>query len=667
MQGHTPRRRLEIEPLVGGLLLTFLVRTVVCAAAFILACILPRPAQAQRAGDWPMYSHDLASTRYSPLSQINAGNVATLTQAWSYPLRPEGKGPSAASFSEVTPIVVNDVMYLAAGNRILALEPETGKEIWSFKVEKGFVPQRGVAYWPGDSSNPARIIFTSLHRLMALNAASGKLDPKFGTNGEVEMDVPFAEVPTIYNDFIIVGANVYGPGETNLHPQDEVAAGVPGDSRAYDARTGKKLWTFHTIPQPSETGHDTWSDDSWQGRGGSNVWSITMTVDEKRGIVYMPVGGPAANYYGGDRPGNNLFSNSLVAVDVETGKLKWYFQTVHHELWDFDLPPEPVLLEIDHNGAKIPAVVQMGKSPYMFILNRYNGKPVFGVQERPVPKGDVPIEQYSPTQPFPVKPPPLARDSFSAQDLVTAEDTTPEHAKACKELLDSYGGLYNAGPFTPWGFRPEGGQPKVSLVFPGATGGTNWGGIASDPTTGYVFLNTQNSGSTGWIEKNPKYQPESGGPELPYHRGSGAGSQYAGFSAIAKDASGHSLGNLPCQKPPWESLLAVNANTGDIVWSVPLGITEGLPPGKQNTGRPGAFAGPIATGGGLVFIGATNDDRFRAFDSKTGKELWSTKLDYAATAVPITYQGKNGKQYVAIVDAGGGSGDKQALLVFALP
>jgi quinoprotein glucose dehydrogenase len=392
-----------------------------------------------------------------------------------------------------------------------------------------------------------------------------------------------------------------------------------------------------------------------------------MTVDEKRGIAYMPVGGPAANYYGGDRPGNNLFSNSLVAVDVKTGKLKWYFQTVHHELWDFDLPPEPVLMEVDHNGTKIPAVIQMGKSPYMFILNRYDGKPVFGVQERPVPKGDVPTEQYSPTQPFPVKPPPLARDSFSAQDLVTADETTPEHAKACKELWESYGGLYNAGPFTPWGFRPEGGQPKVSLVFPGATGGTNWGGIASDPTTGYVFLNTQDSGSMGWIEKNPKYKPGSGGPELPYHRGSGAGSQYSGFSALAKDASGHSLGNLPCQKPPWESLLAVNTNTGDIVWQVPLGITEGLPPGKQNTGRPGAFAGPIATGGGLVFIGATNDDRFRAFDSKTGKQLWSTKLDYAATAVPITYEGKNGKQYVAIVDAGGGSGDKQALLVFALP
>ena len=207
---------------------TFLGRAVVFAVAFILVGILPQPTQAQRAGDWPMYSHDLASTRYSSLAQINTTNVATLTQAWSYSMKVEGKGPSAASFNEVTPIVVNDVMYLADGNRILALEPETGKEVWRFELDKGLVPQRGVAYWPGDSDNPPRIIFTSLHRLMALNATTGKLDPKFGTNGEVEMDVPFAEVPTIYKDIIIVGANVYGPGETNLHPQDEVGAGVPG-------------------------------------------------------------------------------------------------------------------------------------------------------------------------------------------------------------------------------------------------------------------------------------------------------------------------------------------------------------------------------------------------------------------------------------------------------
>jgi glucose dehydrogenase len=646
-------------------------RAALAALLGVLPAFLVAPSsKAQGAADWPMYNRDLASTRYSPLTQINADNVSRLTVAWAYRVRPNGGAPSAGAFNEVTPIVVNDVMYLAAGDRVVALKPETGEEIWRFKPASGLISSRGVAYWPGDGRTGPRLFFTNLHKLVALDARTGKLDSGFGNGGEVTLEVPFAEVPTIYKNVIVIGANVYGPGERNLHPQDEVAAGIPGDSRAFDARTGKKLWTFHTIPHPGEVGNNTWGDDSWKGRGGTNVWSITMSIDEKRGIVYMPVGGPAANYYGGDRPGDNLFSNTLVAVDVNTGKLKWYFQTVHHELWDFDLPPEPALIDIQKDGKTIPAVVQMGKSAYMFILNRVDGKPVFGVEERPVPKGNVPGEQYSPTQPFPVKPPPLARVSFSHDEMVTADDTTPEHAQACESLWTSNGGFYNDGQFTPWLFHAEGAPLKVSLVFPGATGGANWGGIASDLKMGYVFVNTQDQGSMGWIEKNEKYGTPDAGAALPYHRGSrpGLAGELALFSALAKDSDGKVLGNWPCQKPPWEELVAVNATTGDIAWRVPLGITEELPEGKQNTGRPGAFAGPIATGGGLVFIGATSDNRFRAFDSKTGKELWSTKLAYTATAVPMTYQGKNGKQYVAIMDAGGtGKGNDQGLIVFALP
>ena len=528
------------------------------------------------------------------------------------------------------------------------------------------VSARGVAYWSGDGDNAARIFFTSGHKLVALSAKTGQPDPRFGQNGEITMDVPFAEVPTIYKNVIIVGANVYGPGETNLHPQDEVAAGVPGDSRAYDARTGKKLWDFHAIAQPGEVGHNTWGGDSWKGRGGTNVWSMAVTVDEKHGIVYLPFGGPAANYYGGDRPGDNLFSNTLVAADATTGRLKWYFQTVHHELWDFDLPPEPVLMDVMHDGKKVPALVQTGKIGYVFVFNRVTGKPVFPIEERPVPKGDAPAEQYSPTQPFPVKPPPVARVTISRDDIVTADDTTPEHSQACHELWDK-SSFYNAGPYTPWVVHTSPADTKMTLIFPGATGGANWGGAASDPTMGYVFVNMQNSGSTGFLEKNPKYNAQTAGTEVEYHRGTGSGSQYGGFSAPAKDANGKVIGNWPCQKPPWESLSAVNINTGEIAWTVPLGITEELPGAKQHTGRAGAFAGPIATAGGLVFIGATNDNRFRAFDSKTGQELWSTKLQYTATAVPITYQGKNGKQYVAIMVAGGGQGSDQALIVYALP
>jgi len=332
---------------------------------------------------------------------------------------------------------------------------------------------------------------------------------------------------------------------------------------------------------------------------------------------------------------------------------------VHHELWDYDLPPDPILIDIVKDGRKIPALVQTGKSGYMFILDRATGKPVFGVEERQVPQGDVPGEWYARTQPFPVKPPPLARVSVKKEDIVTADDTTAAHAQACQEAWVKHG-FQDSGPFTPWAFAAEGKPEHETISFPGPTGGTNWGGAAADPKTGYVFLNSQDSPGTGWIRRDPDYGKEG---HLLYDKAPG----YYSFTAEARDETGRLIGQLPCVKPPWERLFAVNANTGDIAWQVPLGITEGMPLGKENTGRPGAFAGPIATAGGLVFIGATGDNRFRAFDAKTGKLLWVAKLDYSATAVPITYQGSNGKQYVAVVAAGGGRGDGQALVVFALP
>ena len=626
-------------------------------AYFLLVSL---PALAQSPSDWPTYNRDLASSRFSPLTQITPANVSKLTQAWSYRLRPDANSPNAGTMNEVTPIVVNGVMYLPAGNRVVALDPETGKEVWRYDLKNGAIAsQRGVAYWPGDKNNPPRIIFTAGHKMVALNANSGKLDPGFGTEGEMTMDVPFAGVPTIYKNMIFVGMNLFGPGEEHLHYQDEVAGGPPGDSRAYDARTGKKLWEFHAIPRPGEPNHEDWEGDSWKGRTGNNMWSYSMSIDEQRGIVYMPMGGPAANYYGGDRKGKNLYANSVVAVDATTGKLKWYFQTVHHELWDYDLPPDPALIDIVKDGRKIPALAQAGKSGYLFILDRVTGKPVFGVEERPVPQGNVPTEAYSPTQPFPLKPPPLARVSIKLEDIVTADDTNADHAKACQDLWVKHG-FQDSGPFTPWTYQAEGTPEHETISFPGPTGGTNWGGVATDLKLGYVFVNSQDSPGVGWIRKNPDAGKEG---QLPYDKAPG----FFGFSASAKDANGNSIGQLPCVKPPWERLFAVNANTGDIAWQVPLGITEGLPEGKQNTGRAGAFAGPIATAGGLVFIGATGDSRFRAFDSKTGKELWATKLDYAATAVPISWQGKSGKQYVAVVSAGGGRGNNQALVVFALP
>lgn len=360
----------------------------------------------------------------------------------------------------------------------------------------------------------------------------------------------------------------------------------------------------------------------------------------------------------------NLFGNTLVAVDANTGKLKWYFQNVRHELWDYNLPPAPSLIDITKDGKKIPALVQVGKSGYMFILNRLTGKPVFGVEDRPVAQGDVPGEWYAPTQPFPVKPPPISRVSFTKDDLVTAADTTPEHAQACRELWEKSGGLYNGGPFTPFLYHEDGNPSKASLVFPGFTGGANWGGTAVDPKLGYIFVNTHDAPAVGWMIKNPKYTPDNKEGLVPYIRSAPPG--LFGFSAPVKDANGRTVGTLPCFRPPWGRLIAVNAATGDFAWDVPLGISEALPPEKQHTGANNS-AGAIATAGGLVFIGSTSDSRFRAFDSKTGKELWVTKLDHTATAIPMTYRGNHGKQYVAIVAASGGPDRTRGLVVFAIP
>ncbi len=606
-------------------------------------------------GDWPLYSRDLASTRYSPLKQITTQNVSNLKLAWSYSLRRDasagpaptegaakakGKGGGGIS-SEATPIVVAGILYLPAGNRVLALEADSGREVWSYTAP-GNVANRAVGYWPGDQNNPPRILFTTGNqnaKMIALNARTGKVDPGFGKEGSVEIGMNWGGAPYVYKNLILLGVN-----------NGESTEGPPGDTRTYDARTGAELWKFKTTPQPGEPGHETWLDDGWKKRAGLNTWGWYFSVDETRDLIYLPIGSPAGNYWGGDRPGANLYGNSVVAVDSH-GKYKWHFQIVHHDLWDTDLPPAPSLIDITRNGRRVPIAAAIGKSAWMFILDRTNGKPVFGVEERPVPKGDVPGEWYSPTQPFPRKPPALARTSFKKEDMVTAEDTTPEHAKACQDLWEKAGGFYNAGPFTPFLFHEAGAPPKSTLQFPG-NGGPNWGGTAADPTTGYVYVQTHDAALSGWIEKKVEggnYGSGNGSPQ-PYDRGSINGpGPYNGFTALG----------MPCQKPPWSRLFAVNANTGEIAWQTVLGINEKLPPGKQHVGGSGS-AGPTVTAGGLVFVGATTDARFRAFDSKTGKELWTYKMEKNGNANPAVYQGRDGKEYVAIVAT-------DTVNVFALP
>jgi len=626
----------------------------VCAVGAAVVVAQQKKA-ATPAQEWPTYNHDLGGTRFSPLTEINTSNVANLKQAWVYtfPAPPGrgGRGGGIGGASEAVPIVVGGVMYLPAATGIVALEADTGKVIWQRDVPG--VSTRGVGYFAGDRNTPERIIVTGGNSLFAFDAATGKPSEGFGTDGKVDMVVGYRGTPTIYKNVIMVGASV-----------NEAEIGPPGDTRAYDAVTGKKLWDFHTVARPGEVGNETWQNDSWKERSGTNTWGFSETVDEARGIAYLPIAGPASNYYGGDRPGNNLFGNSVVAVDINSGKYLWHFQTVHHDIWDIDMSAAPGLVDIKQNGRTIPALATVGKGGYMFILDRTNGKPVFGVEERPVPKGNVPGEWYSPTQPFPTKPPALAKTSFKKEDMVTAADTTPEHAAACQALWDKSGGFINEGPFTPFIFHEDGTPPKSTISFPGGTGGINWGGTATDPRTGYIYMNSHDTSLVGWVEKKKpgvQYSFDSVGSKLPYDRASvDSVGPFHTFSAPSgfKNGRGGDI-NMPCQRPPWSRLIAVNANTGEIAWQTTLGINENLPAGKQNVGGSGS-AGPTVTAGNLVFVAATDDRRFRAFDSKTGKELWVTQLPASGNANPMTYQAKNGKQYVAIVAT-------NQVVVYALP
>jgi quinoprotein glucose dehydrogenase len=623
-------------------------RTRLYVGALIMLCLAlsggaqPRPPVGS-AADWPMYRHDLAGTGSSRLTQITRQNVSRLTRAWTYRLQSDGPAPAAPAGrgaagpgtvnSQATPIVIDGVMYLPAADRVVALDADTGKEIWRHLLAGGAPSRRGVAYWGGDGRIPPRILFMAGRRLLALDARTGARAAGFGSDGEVDIGVPYNSVPGIFRNVLVVGANT-PPG----------TGGGIGNARAFDARSGARLWEFSSVPQPGAVGHDTWDGESWKGRLGVNAWPFYFTVDEGRGLLYLPLASPIPGAYGGDRAGANLYGNSVVAVSVETGAYRWHFQTIHHDLWDHDPPAPPGLFDIVSSGRTIPALAVTTKSGYMYILNRETGRPIFGVDERPVPASDVPGERVFPTQPIPVKPPALARVSYSAADLVTAADTTPEHAQACADLIATIGGVHNAGPFTPWRYRAAGAAAPVTLGFPGGLGGANWGGTAFNPDAGLVFVATQDVGALGSIVK-----AKDGSP-APYEKTTPGRST---FDVRIGDS------NWPCQKPPWGRLTAINTSTGELAWQVPLGVTEQLPPGRQNTGRP-VLAGPITTASGLLFIASTDDNRFRAFEVRTGKEVWMTKLERRGNANPITYQGRTGRQYVSIVAT-------DTLVAYALP
>lgn len=652
--------------------------------------------EAVAAGDWHNINRDSGASRFSPLTQINAGNVATLAQAWTFP----GVGGSSV------PVVVGGVMYLSAGRRVVAVDADTGKEVWAFTIPAaagapgaggapaGGAPagggrggrggpggptasQRGVSYWPGEGTHGPRILFMSGNRLFALDADSGRPSPGFGTDGAISVgSVSYGGTPTLYRNVAVIGAAT-----------QEVPQGPPGNPRAFDVITGQKLWEFSSVAQPGQPGHDTWglgashNFSGWQQRSGANMWAFHAPVDAERGIVYVPIGSPATNYYGGDRPGYNAYGNSIVAVDARTGKYLWHFQTVHHDIWDTDMPTAGALFDFVRGGRRTPAIAHVGKSSYVYVLDRVTGKPLIEVKETPVPPGDVPTEWYAPTQPIPVSPRPLSRVSFKEEtDLVRPDDTTPEHVEACRAMMKRAGGYINLGPFTPFMFKDLDAPPRSTIQSPGGTGGVNWGGMSMDPSTGIFYVNAQNTTLVGWTQPRPLARPnpqtgipervnfatESAGSSHPYDRGSVQGVAPDGtvtlglgpFFTFSAPLNGKTPPNAPCVRPPWSKLYAVNATTGQIVWESTLGLNENLPAGKQLAGS-GGSAGPTATAGGLVFVGATTDGRFRAFDAKTGKELWVTRTppnaqgaSPAANANPMSYLGRSGKQYVAVVAGG---------------
>jgi len=600
--------------------------------------------------EWRHWGGDAGGQKYSKLKQVDRGNVAKLAVAWTYKTGEiaDGKNYVTRSAFETTPLMADGVLYLTTPfNRVVALEPETGKQLWSFdpdidktKAANLFI-SRGCSYWT-DGKKKRILHGTQAGRLYSIDALTGKPDPAFGANGSIDLRVGVADKfpdrsygvtspPVIFRNLVITGAWV-----SDGDPQ-----GPSGDVRAFDIGTGKLAWTFHTVPRPGEFGHETWEGNSWKDRGGTNVWSV-MSLDARRGLVFLPLTSPSPDYYAAGRRGANLFGDSVVALDAATGKRVWHFQTVHHNIWDYDLPAQPALVTVKSEGKVIDAVAQVTKTGFTFLFDRATGKPVFPVEETPVPASDVPGESAWPTQPRPVKPPPFARQSMKPEELT---NVTPESRAFCENITKD---AVLKPMFTPLGLQ-------TTVLFPGTNGGTNWGGASFDPETRTLYVNSMDVGMVFRQEKRPE------GSLVPY-RNRGVGTSSSRFWDP----------NLyPCQQPPWGHLTAIDLDKGEFRWRVTLGEYDELTKrGVAPTGTPN-LGGSLVTAGGLVFIAASNDGRFRAFDKDTGKKLWETRLPASGHANPMTFwSAKTGKQYVAIAAGGGNKYNTtfaDSLMVFALP
>ena len=697
-----------------------LVPSLIVTTAGSIARAASTPTQSNEPGqehqDWPAYGGAPENRHYSKLAQINRSNVKRLAVAWSFDTQEEGG-------LQTSPIIVEGALYgITPTQKVFALDAVTGKLLWKFDSGiRGTQPDRGLAYWANRKDK--RILVGVMNFVYALDAATGKPIPSFGNGGRIDLRENLGREPAssqsvdltspgiVYKDLIIFGGR-----------NPETLPAPPGDIRAYDVRTGRLRWSFHTIPHPGEFGYDTWPKDAWKTSGAANNWA-GMALDSRRGIVYVPTGSAAFDSYGADRIGDDLFANCLIALNARTGRRIWHFQGVRHDLWDRDFPSPPALLTVMRDGKQIDAVAQTTKQGFVYLFDRGKGKPLFSVESRKYPPSTVPGEVAASEQPLPARPAPFARQLLT-EDLLTMR--TPE---AHQWALEKFNQFRSEGQFIPFGVG------KDTVIFPGFDGGGEWGGPAVDAETGIIYINSNEMAWTGALapntgENSPRaiYMSQcsichgenmtGSPPAMPSLIGVGGRltpvqiataikngkGRMPGFPNLTEDQSYAVINFLlsgeskelasaapppasmpyrftgyhkfidpegyPGVAPPWGTLNAINLNTGEYVWKIPLGeYPELASKGQKNTGTEN-YGGPIVTAGGLVFIGATNfDKKFRAFDKSTGELLWEATLPFSGNATPATYE-VNGRQFVVIA-AGGGKDPKShsggIYVAFALP